>query len=360
MIGWRQTILRRAGRGGRTRSSPYIARERDRTTLAAASTRTQRRWISQSLYTRGPQPDFLDGCRRRATCSSRRPSWRSDARCVGEPGCAQQGARRRLGRRSSPPGWDGNDAVVNASPAPVTRRMRSDERRRQELIELSDLNFIEATRSSRVVPAAPSTTRTGLCLFAGKPPPPVLVNGVPSTGTAADGDGAGARERVLSPHADAVISVLAARIATRISRYRRSGGTAAVRRPAGDGPGAKVVGRRRRRVTAAAESDADARAFGEVMGLAYATLRHAGRVRSSARSARSTALRARRTSSFAQVDGQGRAGAMVIVTHGVAGIYMGRYAPRRARQRSRGTGIARRRQRRFRPRRARIAGCRRR
>lgn len=203
--------------------------------------------------------------------------------------------------------------------------MRSDDRRRQELIELSDLNFAEATRELARRAGGAVHDEDGLLLFAGNHPLPVLVNGAFRTGPkACDAPTVlaradaffGARGRGYSvlcrAHADTDLAEAAE--AAGLHAFGNSPAMVLERRLPDGAPPPGVALRR-------VESADDARAFGEVMGTAYATY---GMPVECAPALVGTldVLRAPHVVTFvAEVDGAVAAGAMVIVTHGVAGVY---------------------------------------
>ncbi|MBM4245716.1 MAG: hypothetical protein FJ148_18245 [Deltaproteobacteria bacterium] len=204
--------------------------------------------------------------------------------------------------------------------------MRSDERRRQELIELCDLNFAEANRELARRAGGSVHDEGGLLRFAGNHPLPVLVNGAFRTGGAQACDaeavlaGAdaffGARGRgysvICRAHADADLASAAATAG--LNAFGSPPAMVLDRRLPDGAPPAGVALRR-------VESADDARAFGEVMGAAYATYGMPVEC-GPALVGTLDVLRAPHVVTFvAEVDGAVAAGAMVIVTHGVAGVY---------------------------------------
>lgn len=203
--------------------------------------------------------------------------------------------------------------------------MRSDERRRQELIELSDLNFVEATRELTRRAGGAVHDEDGLMLFAGNHPLPVLVNGVFRTGPqecdapsvlARANAFFGARARGYSvlcrAHADTDLA--SAATAAGLLQFGDSPAMVLEQRLPDAPPPSGITLRR-------VASDADARAFGEVMGVAYATYGMPVEC-GAALVGTLDVLRAPHVVAFvAELDGAAAAGAMVIVTHGVAGIY---------------------------------------
>lgn len=203
--------------------------------------------------------------------------------------------------------------------------MRSDERRRQELIELSDLNFAEASRELARRAGGTVHDEDGVLLFAGNHPLPVLVNGAFRTGPRAcdaasllaRADGFfGARGRGYSvlcrAHADDDLATAAA--AAGLLQFGDSPAMVLEQRLPDATPSGGVTLRR-------VATDADARAFGEVMGVAYSTYGMPVEC-GPALVGTLDVLRAPHVVAFvAEVDGTVAAGAMVIVTHGVAGVY---------------------------------------
>jgi len=202
--------------------------------------------------------------------------------------------------------------------------MRHDEIRRRELIELCDLNYTEANRELARRAGGVVHDEDGLMLYAGNHPLPVLVNGVVRTATRitpadllARADGFfGARGRGYSvltrAHADEDLAAAAT-----AAGYFASGNSPAMvleQRLPDVAPAADVTLRR-------VEEESDASAFGAVMGEAYSTY---GMPRECGPALVGTldVLRAPHVVAVvAALDGAVVAGAMVIVTHGVAGVY---------------------------------------
>jgi hypothetical protein len=202
--------------------------------------------------------------------------------------------------------------------------MRQEELRRRELIELCDLNFAEANRELSRRAGGAASDEDGLLLYAGNHPLPVLVNGAFRTARRLGADevlaradaffGARGRGHTVLCRAHADDDLAAAAAAAGMLASGNSPAMVLEQRLPDAAPAAGVVLRR-------VETDDDARAFGEVMGVAYGTygmpedcgpalvgtldVLHAPHV------VTMVALR----------DGVVAAGAMVIVTHGVAGVY---------------------------------------
>jgi len=204
--------------------------------------------------------------------------------------------------------------------------MRRDEIRRRELIELCDLNYAEANRELARRAGGAVLDEDGLVLWAGNHPLPVLVNGVFRTAAAARL----APDEVLE-RADAFFAPRA-RGYTAACRAHADADLAAAARAAGfiesgNSP-AMVLEQRLPDAARAADvvvrrvaDEADACAFGAVMGEAYATY---GMPRECGPALVGTldVLHAPHVVAVVAVlDGAVAAGAMVIVTHGVAGVY---------------------------------------
>jgi ribosomal protein S18 acetylase RimI-like enzyme len=216
--------------------------------------------------------------------------------------------------------------------------MRSDEIRRRELIELCDLNFAEANRELARRAGGAVHDEDGMLLFAGNHPLPVLVNAAFRTSSRSGpaevleraGAFFGARGRgytvLCRAHADLDLASAA-----------RAAGLAA----SGDSP-AMVLEQRLPDAARASdvvlrrvESADDAAAFGALMGEAYNTY-GMPRACGPALVGALDVLHAPHIATFvALLDGAVAAGAMVIVTHGVAGVYWVGTAPA-----ARGRGLA--------------------
>jgi hypothetical protein len=216
--------------------------------------------------------------------------------------------------------------------------MRHDELHRQELIELCDLNFAEANRELARRAGGAVLDEDGLLLFAGNHPLPVLVNAALRTG--ADADAASvlrraeaffaARRRgytvLVRAHADDDLAAAAA--AAGLHAAGNSPAMVLERRLADADPPPGIVLRR-------VESDADAAAFGVLMGVAYGTYGMPAEC-GPALVGRRVVLEAPHIAAFVALRGGAAvAGAMVIVTHGVAGVYWVGTAPE-----ARGQGLA--------------------
>lgn len=202
--------------------------------------------------------------------------------------------------------------------------MRTDERRRHDLIELCDLNFAEASRELARRAGGAVHDEDGLLLFAGNHPLPVLVNAAFRTGPARDPASVLAR-------ADAFFGARR-RGYTVLCRAHADRDLAAAALAAGlteqGNPPAMVLEARLPDVPAPAgvrlrpvESDADARAFGEVMGAAYGTYGMPAECGPALVGTLDVLRAPHVVAVVAEVEGAIAAGAMVIVTHGVAGVY---------------------------------------
>jgi len=204
--------------------------------------------------------------------------------------------------------------------------MRSDERRRQELIELCDLNFAEANRELARRGGGAVHDEDGLMLFAGNHPLPVLVNGAFRTGGPQSCDAAsvlaaaatffGARGRGYSvlcrAHAD--VDLMSTVTEAGLQPFGSPPAMVLERRLPDASPPPGVALRR-------VESAADARAFGEVMGAAYATYGMPVDCGPALVGTLDVLLAPHVAAFVAEADGTVAAGAMVIVTHGVGGVY---------------------------------------
>jgi hypothetical protein len=216
--------------------------------------------------------------------------------------------------------------------------MRSDERRRRELIELSDLNFAESNRELARRAGGAVHDEDGLLLFAGGHWLPVLVNAAFPTSSALAPDEIlrradaffGARRRGYSVlcRAHAGDAVAAAARAAGMDDRGNPPAMVLEQRLADAVPSAGIELRR-------VESDADAAAFGQVMGSAYATYGMPEECGPALVGTRDVLCAPHVVAFLALRDGAPLAGAMVIVTHGVAGVYWVGTTPA-----ARGAGLA--------------------
>lgn len=196
--------------------------------------------------------------------------------------------------------------------------------RREELIELSDLNFAEANRELTRRAGGAVHDEDGLLLFAGTPPLPVLVNAAQRTESQLGGAEVltranaffGARRRgytiLIRAHADEELRAAAA--AAGMLAFGDEPAMVLDHRLADAKPPPGVELRR-------VESEVDAAAYGRIMGEAYATYGMPAEF-GSALVGRLAVLCAPHIVTFlASLEGEPAAGAMLIATHGVAGVY---------------------------------------
>jgi ribosomal protein S18 acetylase RimI-like enzyme len=195
---------------------------------------------------------------------------------------------------------------------------------RHDLIELSDLNFAEAMRDLARRAGGVVQDAEGLVLFAGGHPLPVLVNGVMRTDSRLDAAAALAHARAFfAAHARGFSVLIRAHADDDLAAAAAAAGLL----PLGSMP-AMILDRRLPdavpppgvdlRPVATAD---DVAAYGAVMSAAYATYGMPGDVMPGMLNCLAT-LRAPHIVAFlARLDGQPVAGAMTVVTHGVAGVY---------------------------------------
>jgi GNAT superfamily N-acetyltransferase len=193
-----------------------------------------------------------------------------------------------------------------------------------ELIELSDLNYAEAMRELSRRAGGTVHDEDGILLFTGGHPLPVLCNGVLRTETRLGADEVLDRTRdffaragrgftvLIRAHADGDLHAVAS--AARLVQMGDSPGMVLERRLPEAKPPAGVVLRR-------VETAADVAAFASVMGAAYATYGMPADVAPRLFPRTETLIAPHMVAFLALLDGAPAAGAMVIVTHGVAGIY---------------------------------------
>jgi hypothetical protein len=194
----------------------------------------------------------------------------------------------------------------------------------QELVALSDLNYAESMRELTRRSGGTVHDEDGILLYAGPHPMPVLLNGVMLTAERVPVDEVLTRARSFFASRARGFSVL---VRAHVDAELRAAATAAGFVAIGEAP-AMVLDRRLpdvapppdvtlRRVATAA----DAAAFAAVMEAAYASLGMPAGV-APAQFARLECLVAPHIVAFlAEIDGAAVAGAMTIVTHGVAGVY---------------------------------------
>jgi hypothetical protein len=194
----------------------------------------------------------------------------------------------------------------------------------EERILLSDLNYAEALRELTRRAGGVVHDEDGVLCYAGVDSYPVLMNGAMRTGS--------------GPPAAVVLERARAFFARRGRGYTvcvrahadtdlREAGERAGLTPIGDGPG-MVLDRRLpdvmpppgvelRRVS----SDDDVAAFGRIMGEAYATYGMPATVGPASFPHRDVLVAPHIATFLAVLEGEPVAGAMVVVTHGVAGVY---------------------------------------
>lgn len=192
------------------------------------------------------------------------------------------------------------------------------------LVVLSDLNHLESNRELARRAGGTVVDEPGLTFWAGAHPLPVLANAVVRTDSGVSGDEVLARGRrffgargrgftvLLFGAADADLAPVCE--AAGLAKMGDSPGLVLERRLADRTPPAGVTLR-------TVESDADAAAFARVNGEAYATYGMPPDC-APALLGRLDVVRAPHiTSVVARVDGTAAAAAMVILTHGIGGIY---------------------------------------
>jgi ribosomal protein S18 acetylase RimI-like enzyme len=195
---------------------------------------------------------------------------------------------------------------------------------RTELVELSDLNFRESTRELSRRAHGTVLDEPGLLLFAGGHPLPVLANGVFRTTTAVSAREVLQRTRqffaqqrrgftvFVRAHADEDLQA-----ALEAEGLTAMGSMPAMildhRLPAAAAP----PGVELRRVS----TPADARAYADVQSAAYATYGMRPDVAPALLPNLATLLAPHIAAFLAVLEGRPAAGAMTIVTHGVAGVY---------------------------------------
>jgi hypothetical protein len=194
-----------------------------------------------------------------------------------------------------------------------------------DLVALSDLNYTEAMRELTRRAGGIVLDEDGICLFAGTHPLPVLCNGVIRTDPRRDPADVLARARAFFTRHERGFSVL---VCGRADADLRAAAAGAGLVEMGDSPG-MVLERRLPDAVAPpgvslrrVETTADCVAFAAVMGAAYGTYGMPADVTPRIL-ARTAVLSAPHIVTYlALLDaGTPAAGAMVILTHGVAGIY---------------------------------------
>ncbi|OFV89200.1 MAG: hypothetical protein A3J75_05250, partial [Acidobacteria bacterium RBG_16_68_9] len=195
---------------------------------------------------------------------------------------------------------------------------------RTDLIELSDLNYAEAMRELSRRGGGVVHDEDGVLLFAGAHPFPFLCNGALRTDSRLDAQELLAHARdffrplgrgysvIIRAHADEDLRAAAAPAG--LLRMEDEPGMVLDHRLAAAEPPPGVTLRR-------VETAADVAAFAAVMAAAYATYGMPSDVAPQLFARPETLIGPHIVAFLTRVDDQPVAGAMVIVTHGVAGIY---------------------------------------
>lgn len=193
-----------------------------------------------------------------------------------------------------------------------------------ERVLLSDLNYAEAMRDLTRRAGGAVLDESGLLLYAGAHPLPVLANAAIGTGAPLDPERTLARAREFFRPRRRGFSVI---VRSHADADLRAAAEAEGLRLFGDAPG-MVLDHRLADASAPdgvelreVRSEEDARRFAAVQGAAYATYGMPSDV-APALLGRLDVLRAPHITTFlALAGGEPAAGAMVVATHGVAGIY---------------------------------------
>jgi ribosomal protein S18 acetylase RimI-like enzyme len=205
-------------------------------------------------------------------------------------------------------------------------------------ILLSDLNYAEAMRELTRRAGGAVLDEDGLLLFASPHPLPVLANGVMRTGAVAP-DEVLARARSFFAARRRGFSVF---VRAHLDADLRAACEAAGLHPSGEAPGMVVDGRLpdgppapEDAVVAEVETAADVRDFARVMAEAYATYGMPADVAPAVLPTLDVLRAPHIASVLVRLGDRPAAGAMVIVTHGVAGVYWVGTTPE-----ARGRGLA--------------------
>jgi hypothetical protein len=208
---------------------------------------------------------------------------------------------------------------------------------KDELIELSDLNFAESFREQSRRAGGAVHDEDGLLLWSGATDLPVLMNGAIRTDARLGPEDVLSRARAFFAPRRRGFSVIVRAHADADLRAALERGAAAF----GDAPGmvlerpllepALPPGVDIRRV----ESDTDALAFAEVMDAAYGTYGMPPGTCAPQLGRRSALYAPHVVTFLARLDGKPAAGSMVIATHGVGGVYWVGTTPE-----ARGRGLA--------------------
>jgi ribosomal protein S18 acetylase RimI-like enzyme len=195
---------------------------------------------------------------------------------------------------------------------------------RSEQLLLSDLNYAEAMRDLTRRAGGVVVDEAGLLLFAGAHPLPVVVNGAMCTSAALPAERVLARAHEFFGERGRGFSVItrvhadgALRVAAESAGFRTFGNAPGMLLERAPEPPRVPAGVELREVT----REDDARDFASVQGAAYATYGMPPDVAPAVVGSLEV-LRAPHIAAFlALLEGEPAAGAMVVVTHGVAGIY---------------------------------------
>jgi ribosomal protein S18 acetylase RimI-like enzyme len=195
---------------------------------------------------------------------------------------------------------------------------------RAELVELSDLNYAEALRELVRRGGGEVHDRHGVLCYASAHPFPALQDGVMRTRGQVAADEVLALARDFFGRRDRGFSVL---IRAHEDEDLRSAAAAAGMHELGNAPGMVLdhrladaepsAGVALRRV----ETTEDLADFGELMGIAYESLGMPRQVAPRQFARLETVFAPHIVTFLARLDGKPAAGAMTIVTHGVAGVY---------------------------------------
>jgi len=193
-----------------------------------------------------------------------------------------------------------------------------------ELIELSDLNYAEALRELVRRGGGEVHDRDGVLCYASAYPFPALQDGVMRTHGNVSADEVLAMARDFFGRRERGFSVL---IRAHKDEDLRAAAVAAGLQELGNAPG-MVLDHRLANAEAApgvtlrrVENADDLAAFGELMGIAYESLGMPRDVAPKQFKRLATVIAPHIVTFLARVDDKPAAGAMTIVTHGVAGIY---------------------------------------
>jgi len=195
---------------------------------------------------------------------------------------------------------------------------------RDELVLLSDLNYAETLRELTRRAGGIVHDEDGLLCYAGADPFPVLTNGVMRTGSGPPAAVVLERARAFFAGRGRGYTV---HVRAHLDADLQASGERDGLTPMGDAPGmvldrrppdvAPPSGVELRRVS----GDEDVAAFGRIMGEAYATYGMPATVGPASFPHRDVLVAPHIATFLAVLEGEPVAGAMVVVTHGVAGVY---------------------------------------